>query len=744
MLPKKRNLKNHKMSRIDREANSNPKRQLPFSSRIRNVITSLTLALIASASLYASAASIDVLIVYTPAVKAVYSDHDGVLAKAQEIIAKANLGFDNSLVDAAFNLVHVEEIAYTESVVSYGEDLDAITDEDGVVDNVLTLRDIWGADLVCLLRNGSIGGTAGLGWILEEASGLDSTGLSVVSVQSSVSGNTFAHETGHNLGAAHDADNSGINDGLFLYSHGHHFDVSQPNSHRTIMAYQKDSNTQVNYFSNPNVNYLGVVTGVAEGNANPADNAKTFTLSTPFVADYRDNQTDIPSFPSPFPSFAFVEGQSRTLLAQAVGTPNLSYQWYEGTSGDTSAPLGGATNPSFTTPTLNQTSVYWVRATNPNGSGDSPSIVLSTTAAPSESNVFDQNHNPDDPNDFFQIFSVANGVVWQEFIPSVSYLHAIELRIWKNGTPGRMSLKFTDENSVVLYSKIYEEGDITSNFQWLNVPLQVYVDTGKTYRISLQRLDNDNPSDSFSWQSTDWASDGDSYPAGSSNQDNGAELHDYYFRSSGSDASPPTASIDPTEKTIADGAATYDITVTASDAWTANEALDWLSLSPSNGSGNGTVTVTVEANSSSSERSGFILVGNNNHAIVQQGINQGLDFSQWLLGYYTSEEIAALSPSASEADPDGDGVNNSGEFLLQLDPTSLQSRPNIVATNSENGIVITISPKIAGVAYRLNKSDNLISWTPSELTPNTDGDSVVFTIPAGSEAFFQLEIEATP
>jgi hypothetical protein len=82
---------------------------------------------------------------------------------------------------------------------------------------------------------------------LKDETGRDTTGFSVASVQSSVSGNTFSHEVGHNLGASHDADNSAPTDGMHLYSHGHHFDGTSTNSHRTIMAYQKSFNTQVNF-----------------------------------------------------------------------------------------------------------------------------------------------------------------------------------------------------------------------------------------------------------------------------------------------------------------------------------------------------------------------------------------------------------------------------------------------------------------------------------------------------------------
>jgi hypothetical protein len=946
------------MNEIAYESNSNAKHQRPCPSRIRSVAASLVVALTVLSAAQAETASIDVLIVYTAAVKVDQGDHDGVVAAAQAIIAKGTLGFENSLIDAEFNLVHVEEIAYVANSFTYDENLDAITNEDGVVDNVLTLREDWGADLVCLLRSGTGqgGSTAGLGWVLKDETGRDTTGFSVVSIQSAVSKNTFAHEVGHNLGASHDSLNSAPTDGLYIDSHGHHFTAtieSVQREVRTIMAYRENGNSQVNYFSNPNVT-LGEPTGIAEGNPNPADNARTLTITAPVAAAYRIHQTPIPSFPTPFPNFAFVEGQSKTILSQAVGTPDLSYQWYEGASGDTSNPIGGATESSFTTPMIDQTTVYWARATNPNGSGDSPSITLTTTVAPSEPNVLDpnSNHNPGNQGDAYLQFSVSNGEVWQEFVPSFSYLHQLEINLWKNGTPGRMSLKLTDSNNVVLFSKIYEEGDIPSTNEWLDVPLQMFVNTDETYRITLQRLDakaldsilvnaidqledlssnifgTDVPAfvadndtitigdsekfeELFFWLDTpasgsgvspifefstgidtwstftptdntngftnnfrtiewnnasipSWTTgagselliritrtadtvttnpvlfqvqdrhflawlhtEGDSYPAGDASLFNKSQVptdHDYYFRTTGSSASPPTADIDPTEKTIAGGAGSYDITVTSTGDWTVLKALDWVSLIPTIGNGNGTVTVTVTANNTGSERSGLILVAGNNHSITQsaspfegsidplqanflstggngsvklttahpwnassdswititsptsgtgdatlnytvaentspsartgtvtieslqhtvQQFGTILTFDEWLLSFYTSEEIAALTPSAREADSDGDGLNNNGEFLLLLDPSSRNSGPQIIVTKSSNGIVLTISPQIDGVVYRLNSSTDMITWTPEpSLTPTVIGDTVTFTIPTGSEKFFQLEIEA--
>lgn len=75
-------------------------------------------------------------------------------------------------------------------------------------------------------------------------------------------------------------------------------------------------------------------------------------------------------------------GETATMFVVASGSPTLTYQWYEGISGDTSDPVGGETAASFTTPELTETTTYWVRVTNDHGSDDS--ITATITVNPSD------------------------------------------------------------------------------------------------------------------------------------------------------------------------------------------------------------------------------------------------------------------------------------------------------------------------------------------------------------------------
>ena len=100
---------------------------------------------------------LDVLVVYTSRVEAIYDDSDGVRAHVLSSIASANLSFENSDVDLRLRLREVEKIDYEESQVDMEIDLEYITSSSATS----SLRDEVGADLVCLFR-GSAANDGGL------------------------------------------------------------------------------------------------------------------------------------------------------------------------------------------------------------------------------------------------------------------------------------------------------------------------------------------------------------------------------------------------------------------------------------------------------------------------------------------------------------------------------------------------------------------------------------------------------
>jgi hypothetical protein len=73
-------------------------------------------------------------------------------------------------------------------------------------------------------------------------------------------------------------------------------------------------------------------------------------------------------------------GQKATMSVSASGTPPLSYQWYQGATGNTSTPVGANSN-IYTTPALTQTASYWVRVINACGSVDSNTATVTVATA---------------------------------------------------------------------------------------------------------------------------------------------------------------------------------------------------------------------------------------------------------------------------------------------------------------------------------------------------------------------------
>jgi len=86
-----------------------------------------------------------------------------------------------------------------------------------------------------------------------------------------------------------------------------------------------------------------------------------------------------PAITGPPAGQSVTSGASATLAVTAGGTPPLAYQWYEGSSGDTSHPLATASAATYVTAPLAATTSFWVRVSNPCGSADSAAATVTVT-----------------------------------------------------------------------------------------------------------------------------------------------------------------------------------------------------------------------------------------------------------------------------------------------------------------------------------------------------------------------------
>ncbi len=243
------------------------------------------------AALARGAQVIDVMIVYTAEARAGEGGTNGIQALAQNSINISNTAYANSEINGVqLNLVHVEEIVYSETD-NPSTDLNRLRGTtDGFMDGVHATRDAVGADLVALLVD-DMGPACGIAYLAPTSPSL---GFSVTDADCAVGNLSFPHEIGHNQGATHDIANAG--GAVYSFGYGWRWFGTNGVRYRSVMAYSPGS--RVPYFSNPDVNYVGTPTGTAT-----ADNAQVIELTAASVSSFR--QLDVPlsfSFPNGLPS----------------------------------------------------------------------------------------------------------------------------------------------------------------------------------------------------------------------------------------------------------------------------------------------------------------------------------------------------------------------------------------------------------------------------------------------------------
>ena len=225
---------------------------------------------------------IDVLVVYTTLARSAAGGTAAIEAEIDLAIANTNTAYSNSLIGTQLNLVHVQEIPYEEDG-GYVDHLYRLTDPaDGYMDNVHDLRDLYGADMVALLV--ADGEYCGVAWLMQNLSpAFEQYAFSVTTWTCAAGNLTFAHELGHNQGCCHDRDN--CSHGVFDYSYGYQDPVAR---FRTVMAYNcPDGCPRIQHFSNPDVLYQGLPTGVPIDQPDSAHNALSLNQTALTIANFR-------------------------------------------------------------------------------------------------------------------------------------------------------------------------------------------------------------------------------------------------------------------------------------------------------------------------------------------------------------------------------------------------------------------------------------------------------------------------
>ncbi len=270
---------------------------------------------------------LDILVAYSAAARQEVGGAAAIAALADATLAEVNVGLASSEIDARFRLAAAVEVAVPAGEAASSVFLSAVTG----LSTLESLRNQYGADLVTVWIDGpaSGGGIVGRAWIMQSVgSWFASSAYSVVEVNW-VDGPSlsFAHEAGHNLGAAHDRDNAGVS-GAYSYSYGYQQDALSPRFY-TVMGYSNGCGgcSGVNYWSNPNVSYGGNPTGVASG-SNSANNASTLNQTRLVATDWREevvtaNESTTTGVFRPTNGAIFLKSANQTGFADAALTYGL-------------------------------------------------------------------------------------------------------------------------------------------------------------------------------------------------------------------------------------------------------------------------------------------------------------------------------------------------------------------------------------------------------------------------------------
>lgn len=226
---------------------------------------------------------IDVLVVYTPRVETQFGGLTGVRAAADLAIQQANQAYADSGVIQRLRLAHVGVVNYNESGILQ-TDLDRLTrPADGFMDEAITQRIDYRADLVHLFV--SYGDQSELGW-LNNFSTFNTTWSFSVSNTFYLANDAFTRAIGSNQGLDHDW--VMMSQGAFpQYSFGFSFTGSSGQRWKTLMS--NGTGTRIRRHSNPALLFDGVPSGQPLTAANPADAAQSLNNTGPTIAAIMDN-----------------------------------------------------------------------------------------------------------------------------------------------------------------------------------------------------------------------------------------------------------------------------------------------------------------------------------------------------------------------------------------------------------------------------------------------------------------------
>jgi hypothetical protein len=218
--------------------------------------------------------TVNVMVVYTASAATASGNISSLIQLA---VDETNQSYINSGVNINMVRVHTAQVTYNEANRSFSQHTTALrSSTDNLMDNVHTLRNTYGADMVLLVVNDSEA--------CGQAAAINATATTAFATAhyTCITGYySFGHELGHLQGARHDR-YMDASTTPFSYGHGY---IPPSKTWRTIMAYGNNCNncTRIQWWSSP----LKIRNGEAMGTVQYEDNARVLNVTAPTVAAFR-------------------------------------------------------------------------------------------------------------------------------------------------------------------------------------------------------------------------------------------------------------------------------------------------------------------------------------------------------------------------------------------------------------------------------------------------------------------------
>ncbi len=224
---------------------------------------------------------IDVMVVYTAAVRSALGGTTQTEAFAQEAVSTTNTVYQNSGIATRLRLVRTMEVSYADNGTGK-QGLDWVTGDA----TVAAARDAAKADMVALLTENA-NDLCGIAWIMTDVGpGFASAAFSLIQRTCAIGGLTFPHELGHNQACDHNPENATLSSSELAYPYAFgHWDSSA--NFRTVMSYSNPCPgcARIPYFSNPSITHNGVPIGIA----NQRDNTRVINNTALTISQFRDS-----------------------------------------------------------------------------------------------------------------------------------------------------------------------------------------------------------------------------------------------------------------------------------------------------------------------------------------------------------------------------------------------------------------------------------------------------------------------